>query len=264
MVESLGELKAGRNPICAAKGKNREMMMDIDVLKILRPSVETVGSRTGELAVLLVRGEVDVSWQGKTASMKRNSEFDENPWCLHVPKNVEVRIRAVAEESDVLVQSTENDRDFESKLYRPEDCRTEVFGDGEWDGTARRKVRTVFDYSNAPYSNMVLGEVITWPGKWSSYPPHHHPQPEVYYYRFNRPQGFGLCLNGDEAYKVTDNSYAAIHGGDAHPQTSAPGYVMYYCWMIRHLPGNPWKDRIVEKEHEWLCKKGVRIWPDQE
>lgn len=262
MVENFQKFITGRNAICAVNGKHSEMMMDIDVLELRKSSVETLHSETKETAVLLVKGEISVTWQGQTAVMKRSSEFDENPWSLHVPKNVDLNVSAVSD-SIVLVQCTENSRDFAPKLYRPEDCRSDVFGEGEWNGTARRIVRTVFDYENEPESNMVLGEVITWPGKWSSYPPHHHPQPEVYYYRFDRPQGFGLCLNGDKAYKITDNSYAAITGGDVHPQTSAPGYAMYYAWMIRHLEGNPWRDRIVDKDHEWLCQKGIAIWPDR-
>lgn len=263
MVESLGGLKTGRNTISAVNGKNASMLMDIDVLKLAKGAMEAAGSDCKETAVMLVKGEITVEWQGNRAAMHRNSEFDESPWTLHVPKNVDVTITSNADDSIVLIQSTENGRDFPAKLYRPEECRSDVFGEGEWNGTARRIVRTVFDYDNAPYSNMVLGEVITWPGKWSSYPPHYHPQPEVYYYRFDRPQGFGMCLNGSKAYKITDNSYAAITGGDVHPQTSAPGYVMYYAWMIRHLENNPWRDRIVDKDHEWLCEKGVRIWPDQ-
>ncbi len=27
---------------------------------------------------------------------------------------------------------------------------------------------------------------------------------------------------------------------------------MYYCWMIRHLDGNPWTDRIDDPAHVWL------------
>jgi len=110
---------------------------------------------------------------------------------------------------------------------------------------------------------MVIGEVITYPGKWSSYPPHHHPQPEVYYYRFNKPQGFGCSIIGDEVYKITDSSMSIIPGGLVHPQTSAPGYAMYYCWMIRHLENNPWTDRIDDKAHEWLLEPDVKIWPDE-
>ena len=55
------------------------------------------------------------------------------------------------------------------KFYHPEDVQADVFGGGVWSGTATRTVRTIFDYENAPYSNMVNGEVINSPGRWSSY-----------------------------------------------------------------------------------------------
>lgn len=260
MVANLGSIKSGFNNICAVKGHYPEMMMDIDVLKLEKGKARKFSEQCKETAVLLLKGKAVICFGTAKKEISRGSEFDENPWCLHAPKNTDIEVTAI-EDSEFVVQRTENDGQFDAKLYSPDECRIEIFGDGEWNGTARRIVRTVFDYKNAPYSNMVMGEVITYPGKWSSYPPHYHPQPEVYYYRFNRPEGFGLCLNGDKAYKIGDNSFAAISGGDVHPQTSAPGYAMYYCWMIRHLEGNPWKDRIVAKEHVWLCGEKPEIWP---
>jgi 5-deoxy-glucuronate isomerase len=127
-------------------------------------------------------------------------------------------------------------------------------GETQWEGTAKREVLTIFDYQNAPYSNMVIGEVITKAGRWSSYIPHSHPQPEVYYYKFDKPQGFGASFIGDQVFKAADGSAACIPGGLTHPQTSAPGYNMYYCWMIRHLPKLPWTTRDNDPVHEWLLK----------
>ena len=257
---NLGTLKFGSNKICGINGPYKEMLMNISVNKMESGSVKSYEESNKELAILLLDGKIQISWHGNKNVIERHSVFDEEPWCLHVPHDTKVEIRAI-EQSEIILQATENRDDFTAKLYSPEDCQSDVFGNGVWDGTARRIVRTVFDYNNAPYSNMVMGEVITFPGKWSSYPPHFHPQPEVYYYKFNKPQGFGLCLTGDDAHKITQNSYIAIHGGDVHPQTAAPGYAMYYCWMIRHLEGNPWKDRIDVDEHKWLWQKDVKIWP---
>lgn len=262
MISTLGELKYGLNKICEEDGKFSNMLMDIGVLKLKKDTSESVYEQKKEVALLLITGKLEVQWSGNTKIIERASAFDENPWCLHVPRGVKVSLEAL-EESEIIIQRTENNLSFDAKLYSPSDCRCEIFGEGEWNGTARRIVRTVFDYENAPYSNLVIGEVITFPGKWSSYPPHHHPQPEVYYYKFDRPQGFGLCLLGDKAYKITNNSFAAINGGLVHPQTSAPGYAMYYCWMIRHLKDNPWRDRILDENHAWLCEKNVKIWPEK-
>ena len=59
-----------------------------------------------------------------------------------------------------------------------------------------RIVRTIFDLSNATDAKLVLGEVISYPGKWSSYPPHHHPQPEVLSLSLFTRAGIQLCRFG--------------------------------------------------------------------
>ena len=262
MINYLNELKKGENILTKVGEKHDDMLMDISVFNMSKGEEKKLSSETQETAVLLLTGKIELSWEGRNSVLERGCMFDENPVCLHVPKGVAVDIK-VLEDSEVLVQKTENNGTFDSKLYSKEDTKSEIFGDGVWDGTARRVVRTVFDYNNAPYSNMVLGEVINYPGKWSSYPPHHHPQPEVYFYKFNKPQGFGLCLVGEEAYKIKNNSFLTIDGGQVHPQTTAPGYAMFYCWMIRHFDGNPWTERIDEEDHKWLLEKDVKIWPEK-
>ena len=194
--------------------------------------------------------------------MHRDSLFDENPYCLHVPRNTKVTMKADTA-AEVLIQKTDNEKDFAPKFYRPEDVQADIFGGGVWSGTATRTVRTIFDYSNAPYSNMVNGEVINSPGRWSGYAPHTHPQPEVYTYKFDRPQGFGACFIGDNAFKISHNSWSELSGGNSHPQVTAPGYAMWYSWMIRHLPNNPWnKTRIDDPDHEWLMQPDAdeKIW----
>jgi 5-deoxy-glucuronate isomerase len=60
---------------------------------------------------------------------------------------------------------------------------------------------------------MVLGEVVNLPGKWSSYPPHGHPQPEVYFYHFEKPQGFGAGWVNGEVHELHHNGCAIITEG---------------------------------------------------
>ena len=187
--------------------------------------------------------------------MKRANPFVKEPYCLHVPKGIKIEIKANAD-SEILIQQTENECEFEPVFYTPDMVLYQEFGKGQWGGTGHRICSTVFDYDNAPYSNMVLGEVFNQPGKWSSYPPHHHPQPEVYYYQFDKPQGFGACFVGDNCYKSTQGSAVFITDGNDHQQVVAPGYEMCYIWMIRHIDGDPWykTTRFYAKEHEWLTK----------
>ena len=227
------------------------MMMDITIYRMKAGEERTFFLETQEMAVLLVLGDLTYQWDGHEQTGHRRSFIEEGPYCLHVPKAVSVTVRA-NQDSEVLVQSTANDRDFAPVFYRPEDCRDDIFGLDVFDNKMKRTVRTVFDYRNAPYSNMVNGEVINHQGGWSSYTPHHHPQPEVYYYRYERPVGCGACFMGDDVYKIKDGSCACIPGGVTHPQVTAPAFPMYYCWMIRHLEGNPWTDRIVDPRYTWI------------
>lgn len=260
MYEKLGELKEGYTKISDMEDKHKDMLQDIGIYTLFEGTVETFMDSDKEQAILLLEGAIRLEWNNHSQEIKRASVFEENPWCLHVPFGVNVKVTAL-EKSEVLVQKTDNENSFEAKLYTPEECESINAGEGVWDGTAERVIRTIFDYNNAPHSNLVIGEVISYPGRWSSYPPHHHDQPEVYYYRFDKPQGFGCAMVGPDAYRVEHNSYITIPGDLDHPQATAPGYAMYFCWMIRHMENNPWTERIFEEEHEWMLEEDAKIWP---
>jgi len=262
MLRKIEDITYGKHVLSEMNGLHSDMLMDVDVYKFKAGETHEITEAEKEVAVLLLDGEIEFNYEETTRLGKRTSLFDEDPTCLHVCKNKKVILKALID-TEVLIQMTTNVTEFESKFYSPETCKSDVFGDGVLGDTSRRVVRTVFDYFNAPYSKMVMGEVINYPGKWSSYPPHHHPQPEIYYYRFNKPQGFGCSIVGDDVYKIAHNSMSAIPGDLVHPQTTAPGYAMYYCWMIRHLDNNPWTARVDDEAHTWLLDPNAVIWPEK-
>ena len=242
----------GKKVLSTVEGETADMMMDIFVYQMTQGQSLDFFSETMETAILLVTGKVTLAWDGNTKTVSRSGMFTQGPSVLHVCKGVRVTVTA-DEDSEILTQSTENERTFDSRLYLPDDCIYSTSCEGKWENTAVRDVVTVFDYEIAPYSNMVLGEVYARQGRWWSYTPHWHPQPEVYYYKFDRPEGFGACFIGETAYTVKDGSCGCFPGGNTHVQVTAPGYPMYNVWMIRHLPGDPWeKTRIVDERYEWL------------
>lgn len=249
----------GCNILAEQRGKHEEMMMDIGVYVFSAGEEKTFHDAENESAFLLLGGTITIKWEGTEKEASRGSLFDEKPVCLHVPAGVEVSVTA-GTESEVLIQKTVNSTRFEPVYYPQEVIKNVFLGADNMQGCAKRILRDIFNYGNAPYSNMVLGEDIHFPGRWSSYPPHHHPQPEVYYYRFDKPQGFGVSIIGDEAKVIMDNHISAIPGGLCHPQAAAPGYAMFYVWMIRHLGGNPWTSRIDAPEHTWLHDRDAVIW----
>ncbi|MBR2860242.1 MAG: 5-deoxy-glucuronate isomerase [Clostridia bacterium] len=230
-----------------------DMMMDIRIYRIKAGESKTFTRAEEETAVLLLKGAVELSAQDKTVACSRKDVFTEGPYCVHGCKNTTITVKATSD-CEILVQSTKNDNEFEAKFYAPEDAPWKYSCLGKFGNTAKRRVNTIFDADIAPYSNMVLGEVLNDPGNWSGYLPHRHVQPEVYYFLFDRPEGFGASFIDDQVYKSTDGSFSAIPGGALHPQVVAPGFQMYTCWMIRHLQDKKWlqTDRNEDERYLWL------------
>ena len=94
-----------------------------------------------------------------------------------------------------------------------------------------------------PAERLLVGETFTPGGQWSSFPPHKHDgrdgEPaleEVYYFRCDRPDGFGLqglySASGEaEAVFVKHGTVVGIPGG-YHPVCAAPGTHLYYLWAL--------------------------------
>ncbi len=244
----------GERVLTNQKNKCTNMLMDISAVQMAEGDVKKWFSATDECAILLIQGAVTFQWQGKSETVVRTNCFNGPGFCLHIPKGIEVVVTANGA-SEVLFQSTDNETVFEPVFYTPENSRVDRAGEGVLGNTAVRDIVTYVDYDNAPYSNLVIGEVISNPGGWSGYLPHSHRQPEVYYYHFDHPNGFGACFIGEDVFKATDGSFCAIPGGLMHPQVSAPGYRMFYVWMIRHLPNDPWVSRDLDPKHTWLLEQ---------
>jgi 5-deoxy-glucuronate isomerase len=211
-------------------------------------------------AFLLMSGVVRLSAGGREERFRRQSLFDEGPSCVHVSAGTEIVI-AAEEDSELTTYETLNRRQFEPRFYQPAHVATEHRGKGQVGDTCYRFVRTIFDRSNAdPNAELVLGEVITMPGRWSSYPPHHHPQPEIYHYRFTMPQGYGHAELGDRVFRVRNYDTIRIPAGLDHAQCAAPGYGMYYSWVIRHLPEKPYTVPEFTAEHRWTMDPEAQFW----
>ena len=251
----------GERVLCTYDNEYSDMLMDVRVYRMEPGSSRSFCFKGEETAILLLSGDITYEWEGNSKEVTRKDVFTEGPWALHVCTGVEAKVTANAK-SEILVQRTKNDAEFASKLYKPEDAPWGYSCVGKFGNVAKRRVNTIFDHDIAPYSNMVLGEVVNLPGKWSSYPPHHHPQPECYFYRYDKPMGFGAGWGNGEIYETHHNGLAIITD-KMHSQVTGPGYSCCYAWGIRHLPGDPWdKTRIDDEEHLWLLADDANdhIW----
>ena len=254
---------AGRNEIMCERSASAVLpadpLMDFEIVRV-GPSESIREEHAKESAWVLIDGAAEILADKRSHLVERHSLFDEAPTALHVGPGTQIAIRAGAEGVEFAVVRTSNDRSFAPLLLRPADLNPEYRGAGLVQGACLRNVRLIFDRSTRPESNLVLGEVVNYPGRWSSYPPHHHDQPEIYHYRFTRPEGYGHAELGDDVLKVRNGDTVLIPPGLDHAQVSAPGYGMYYLWMIRHLPGNPYTGFTFAEEHKWTLDPSQQGW----
>lgn len=212
-----------------------------------------------ESAWVLLEGEARIRLDDRAVTVRRASLFDERPTTLHAAPGAGLAIVA-HQRTEWAVVRVANGRAFASRVFRPDECEREHRGAGLAQGACEREVRLVFDRRIRPASNLVLGEVINYAGRWSSYPPHHHEQPEIYHYRFTRPQGYGHAELGERVFKVRHGDTVEIPGGDDHAQVAAPGYAMYYLWIVRHLENAPYEGFTFDPAHEWVLRPEDQGW----
>src|SRR5690606_30658495 len=118
------EFDYGYNSITTIDEVVKNTMMDFGILKMRVNQIET-DNESKERAYLLIEGEARLEWEDNNVVIKRNSCFDEDPWVLHLPKAVELKITALTDNTEFAVTKTYNNNLFDSKLYTPQECRSE-------------------------------------------------------------------------------------------------------------------------------------------
>ena len=132
--------------------------------------------------------------------------------------------------------------------------------------TNTRYVRNILPQTEAADSLLVV-EVITPGGHWSSYPPHKHDNAvegqetaleETYYHRLNPSQGFAFQRvytddrSLDETLCVKDGDVVLVPRG-YHPVGAPHGYDLYYLNVMAG-PERKWIFRN-DPAHEWMLAK---------
>lgn len=252
----------GYNAITEMTGVHSEMMMDFGILKL--PAEEYYSDHLPyERIFVLLYGEINIAWENRQEHVVRNTFLDDELWCLNVPAGTAVKIVGVAPDSELAVIRTENEKKFQAVVRSDSRIIKEVRGKGTMNETGTRIVRTAHNIELSPDSNIMFGEDVHYPGKWAGFPSHHHQQPEIYFYKLQPENGFGLMKLGDEAVLLENNDTVLIAPDLVHPQVSAPGYAMYFLWVIRHLKDNPYITPTFEEEHLWVEQPNAKIWPDK-
>ena len=114
---------------------------------------------------------------------------------------------------------------------------------------------------------LLVTEVFTPQGHWSSYPPHRHDEDdfprmtyleETYYHRLNPPKGFALqrvfTEDGtlDETMAVADHDVVLVPRGH-HPCAAPYGYDLYYLNVMAG-PLRKWRFQN-HPDHDWIFQR---------
>lgn len=147
----------------------------------------------------------------------------------------------------------------EARLIRPKDIAVEARGEGQ----TYRHIHHLLPSTGAS-NRLLLVEVYTPAGNWSSFPPHKHDTEdppreayleETYYYQINPKEGFAFQrvytddLSFDEAAAPGDGDLVLVPRG-YHPVAAMPGYDCYYLNVMAG-PTKAW-NFTVDARYQWL------------
>lgn len=153
-----------------------------------------------------------------------------------------------------------------------EEVTVEIRGAGQ----ATRQINQLLSADVPGPQRLMVVEVLTPAGNWSSYPPHKHdewtdtevPIEEIYYFEIRGEAGFGLhrtyTADGeiDETVTVGTGDVFLIPRGYHGPCVAAPGYDMYYL----NVMAGPDDERrwliSIDPDHLWVLDDWAGLAPD--
>ena len=216
-------------------------LIDLRLVQIGGGEREALRDR-GEMCAIVLYGSVDVAIGGAElgTATRLGDLFDVGGDAVYVPPDETLMLAAQGTAVVAVASAPLADRPAgAARLIKASEHDTRVAGTGNWS----RTIRTILG-SDQDAGRLLVGETVSPPGNWSSYPPHKHDRhappeevalEEVYYYRFKPTTGFGVQLlygeSTDRAQIVRDGNVVAIPSG-YHPVVAAPGYALYYLWVL--------------------------------
>ncbi len=215
-----------------------------------------------EVCLVVLAGRVRVTAEGFDSGLvgERADVFSGLPWSVYLPPHVSAHVAAEGD-AEIAICTAPATGKLKPRVIPPSAVETMTRGKG----SNLRHVRNILS-ETAEAESLLVVEVITPSGHWSSYPPHKHDQDnlpheslleETYYHRLNPPQGYAMQRvytddrSLDETMTVTDRDVVLVPKG-YHPCAAAHGYELYYLNVMAG-PKRVWRFHN-DPAHEWLMK----------
>jgi len=226
---------------------------------------QTFSSANEETCMVIISGRADVAAGNESWSNigDRTSVFEQKaPFSVYTPPGEKMNVQANTALEIALCKAPAVGK-YPTRLIKPEDCQYETRGTG----TNQRHVCNIL-FGNVAAEKLLVVEVITPDGNWSSYPPHKHDSDnlpnesaleETYFHKLNPEQGFAFQRvytddrHIDETISVEHNSVVMVPEG-YHPVGTPHGYELYYL----NVMAGPTREWVFKNDpaHEWIMTKG--------
>jgi 5-deoxy-glucuronate isomerase len=223
----------------------------------LQPGEQAARETQGREACLIImsgRASIMAGAESYGVLGERVSPFDGSPWSVYVPAKSSWSVQAQSA-CELAIGWAPAEGRLPPRVIPPSKVGQETRGTG----SNTRYVRNILPETE-PAESLLIAEVITPGGHWSSYPPHKHDVSspsgetqleETYYHRLRHPTGFAVQrvytddLSIDETIAVFDRDVVMVPKG-YHPVGAPAGLDLYYLnvmagperrWRITVAPG---------------------------
>ena len=228
---------------------------------------ESAAEATGgmEAILVLVEGKARLTAAGRDWGElgDRMDVFERTPpHCLYVPNGASWEARATTD-CTLAVCLAPGRGGHEARRIGPEGIALTQRGTGP----NTRFINNIAMEAQDTADSLLVTEVFTPAGHWSSYPSHRHDEDdfprityleETYYHRLNPRQGFGLQRvytddrTLDEVMAVENHDVVLVPRGH-HPCGAPHGYEMYYLNVMAG-PRRAWRFEP-DPHHEWILER---------
>jgi len=219
----------------------------------LAPGEVATGQLEGrETILVLVEGHAEITADGQSLGEMgdRLNVFQRNaPHCVYVPPATPWQARATTQ-TTLAVCTAPSPGGRPVQVLGPDGISPEVRGSG----SNTRYINNIAMEGRDVADSLLVTEVFTPAGHWSSYPPHRHDEDdypnltyleETYYHRLNPSDCFGLQrvftddLSLDETMAPADHDVVLVPRGH-HPCAAPHGVEMYYLNVMAG-PRRAWR-----------------------
>ncbi|MEM7440450.1 MAG: 5-deoxy-glucuronate isomerase [Pseudomonadota bacterium] len=222
-------------------------------------AADTTGAR--EVMLVMVEGKARITAAGRDWGElgDRMDVFEKSPpHCLYLPNGSDWAVEATTD-CTIAVCSAPGHGGHAARRIGPDGITLTPRGTG----TNTRHINNIAMEAEDYCDSLLVTEVFTPNGHWSSYPSHRHDEDdyprithleETYYHRLNPSQGFGIqrvyTEDGslDETMAVGDGDVVLVPRGH-HPCAAPYGFEMYYLnvmagplrkWRFQADPAMQW------------------------